>query len=110
MSHLAALKGIDSPLSASDHYFTPGDLLAQFHAEFRFTLDVASHPEAASNALIGRAYCWREKDGLKEPWAGERVWWHKRRGRTDRAFLLSSDWRRPLTLKEAEAILAEAGR
>lgn len=36
--------------------------------------------------------------------------WYKRRGRTDRAFLLSSDWRRPLTLKEAEAILAEAGR
>ena len=74
MSHLAALKGIDSPLSKSDHFFTPGELLADLHAELCFTLDVASHPEAPSNALIGRAYCWPERDGLKEPWAGERIW------------------------------------
>jgi len=74
MSHLAALKGIDSPRSKSDHYFTPPDLLALLHGELRFTLDVASHPSAPSTEIIPRSYLFPGQDGLKLPWAGERIW------------------------------------
>jgi hypothetical protein len=75
MSHLSALKGIDSPRSKSDDFFTPADLMEAWHREFRFTVDVAGHPLAPASGIIGNA--WHgpgDIDGLITPWDHQRAW------------------------------------
>lgn len=61
------------PPSSTDDWFTPVDFFAGLHARVRFTVDVASHPQAPISAWLPRSYL-MEDDGLAQSWAGERVW------------------------------------
>lgn len=58
------------PLSVVDCRATSPEWFAELHARFRFTLDVAALPE---NAKLS-AYLTPNEDGLKQSWAGERIW------------------------------------
>lgn len=55
------------PGKESDEWATPQPFFLEQHARFGFTIDAASTPQ---NAKLPR----RLRDGLLEPWAGERVW------------------------------------
>lgn len=58
------------PPSATCEWATPWPLFRRLDAEFDFTVDVAASTE---NAKCARFYT-MEQDGLKQSWAGERVW------------------------------------
>lgn len=53
--------------------YTPRALITQLHGEFRFTLDVASAPDAPSSQVIGRHWDIRD-NALERSWRDERVW------------------------------------
>lgn len=53
--------------------YTPRALILQLHREFGFTVDVASAAETPAAQIIGRFWT-KADDGLKQSWAGERVW------------------------------------
>lgn len=53
MSHLADLKGIESPRSSSDDFFTPVALFEQLHREFLFTFDPSGHELSPATQAIG---------------------------------------------------------
>lgn len=57
-------------LVGSDEWGTPKALFGVLHAEFGFTVDACA---VAGNAKLER-YWSPEKDGLRQSWAGERVW------------------------------------
>lgn len=57
-------------LSHVDDRGTDPALFAQLHRRFGFTIDVAA---SARNAKLPCFYT-IEEDGLRQPWAGERVW------------------------------------
>jgi phage N-6-adenine-methyltransferase len=50
----------------------PARIFEVEHAFYRFTIDVAA---SAANRVVPR-YFDRERDGLRQSWAGERVWMH----------------------------------
>lgn len=58
------------PSDDVDDRGTPFDLFASWHQRFRFTVDAAAAPH---NAKLERHWT-KEVDGLKQSWAGERVW------------------------------------
>jgi phage N-6-adenine-methyltransferase len=62
---------------ARDDWTTPPDLFAELDAEFHFTLDPCCSHE---NALTEKHYT-IEEDGLKQSWAGERVFMNPPYGR-----------------------------
>jgi phage N-6-adenine-methyltransferase len=53
-----------------DNLATTPEMFGPLHERFRFTIDVAALPH---NAKLPRFYT-PEQDGLKQSWAGERVW------------------------------------
>lgn len=58
------------PKSKSTEWETPDWLFNQLNEEFEFTVDAAASKE---NKKLD--FFWsKEKDGLKQSWAGERVW------------------------------------
>lgn len=75
MSHLAQVPRVINgkvrkPSKDSDELYTPAHIFDPLHREFGFTVDVASCAEAAK---VPRYYD-IQSDGLKQSWAGERVW------------------------------------
>ena len=56
--------------SKSNEWTTPQDFFDRLDAKFHFTLDAAATPENAKCAK----YFTKEDDGLKQSFAGERVW------------------------------------
>lgn len=62
-----AARGADDE---TDTRVTPSRLWHIWHREFAFTLDAAA---SAENAKCEKFYD-RERDGLRQPWSGERVW------------------------------------
>lgn len=64
--------------SASDQWATPQMLFDEWHALFRFDLDVCAD---ASNAKCAR-YFTAEDDGLSKEWAPSRCWMNPPYGRT----------------------------
>lgn len=58
------------PSDDLDECYTPPHLFAQWHREFRFTVDAASAPIAAK---LSRFWS-REDNGLAQSWGRERVW------------------------------------
>lgn len=74
MSHLAQVPRVINgkvrkPSKDSDEFFTPARIFDPLHAEFGFTVDVASCAEAAK---VPRYYD-IQSDGLAQSWSGERV-------------------------------------
>ena len=63
--------------SASVEWETPQDLFDRLHAKYQFTLDVCATKENAKCAQ----YFDTSTDGLKQSWAGERVWCNPPYGR-----------------------------
>ncbi len=56
--------------SVKHDWATPQDLFDTLHREYRFTTDAAASPH---NAKLP-CYFDRDADGLKQSWAGQRVW------------------------------------
>jgi phage N-6-adenine-methyltransferase len=63
-----------------DDWETPPRLFAPEHEFYRFTIDVCA---TAANRMVPR-YFDRELDGLRQSWAGERVWLHPPHGDVER--------------------------
>jgi phage N-6-adenine-methyltransferase len=61
---------IPEPDESSDERYTPSSLFLPLHWEFGFTLDVC----ATAGSAKCRTYFDKRTDGLKQSWAGERVW------------------------------------
>jgi phage N-6-adenine-methyltransferase len=59
-----------NPPGESDEFYTPWERFNPWHEEFRFTVDVCA---TAESAKVPRYYD-IAADGLKQSWAGERVW------------------------------------
>ena len=61
---------VECPRSSVDDRETASELFAPLHERFLFSIDVAA---SEHNAKLERFYT-VEDDGLKQSWAGERVW------------------------------------
>lgn len=58
---------VDDRPAAGDRWRTPREVFDFYHARYGFTVDAAAD---ARNRLLPRHF----PDGLRAPWAGERVW------------------------------------
>jgi site-specific DNA-methyltransferase (adenine-specific) len=74
---------------------TPPEVFDPLHAEFSFTLDVCAAP---TSAKVPRFFT-EERNGLAQPWAGERCWMNPPYGREIYA------WTRKARLEAASGAL-----